>query len=809
MNGEAAPSRSTTRYLCLHGHFYQPPRENPWLEDIEVQDSAAPYHDWNERIDADCYSQNAASRILDERARIVQIVNNYARMSFNFGPTLLSWLDKHDPETYAAILAADVESRERFGGHGSALAQAYNHMILPLANERDRRTQVRWGIRDFAARFGRAPEGMWLPETAVDDAALETLAEHGIAFTILSPYQARAFRALGAEAWTDAGSGAIDPTRAYRYQLPSGKAIALFFYDGPVSRAVAFDGVLHAGDLFAERLLGGFAAARQWPQLMHIATDGESYGHHHRHGDMALAWALDWIESNDEARLTNYAEFLQLHPPAHEVQIHQRSAWSCAHGVGRWERDCSCNSGSKPGWHQAWRAPLRQALDFLRDRLAERFEAEAAPLLRDPWAARDDYIEVLLDRSPANVEAFLQRHARQPLAGARRVRALELLELQRHAQLMYTSCGWFFDDISGIETVQVLQYAGRALQLARWDAADSPKQRFLELLAEAKSNVRAHRDGRAIFDKQVEPMTLDLLRVGTHYAVRSLFEDYEPEARVYCYRVDREDHELDKSGGLRLVTGRATITSLTTGETMPLEYAGVSFGNHNVTAGVRPRGEPAAFAAMRKDLQAVFARADIAEVVRMLDQHLPGGMRSLRSLFRDEQQRILAHIVEQNVAAANAGYRQIYEANAGLMRFLSGPGARVPRALRIAAEIALGRELESALAAERLDPLRIGALLAEAENGNVQLDEQQLAFTMRGALEQLAVRLREDPGGGELLDALEAAAEVVHMLPFEVDQSKLQTELYRQLQNPPAGDAGAEERQERLRRVGERFSLLV
>ncbi|MEZ5963132.1 MAG: DUF3536 domain-containing protein [Planctomycetota bacterium] len=799
-----------TRYLCLHGHFYQPPRENPWLEDIEVQDSASPYHDWNLRIDAECYAQNAASRILDEQERIVEIVNNYARISFNFGPTLLSWLEKHDPVTYTAILAADVESRGRFSGHGSALAQAYNHMILPLANERDRRTQVRWGIRDFERRFGRKPEGMWLPETAVDDASLETLAECGIAFTILSPYQAKAFRVLGAEEWTDAGSGKIDPTCAYRYTLPSGKTMTLFFYDGPVSRAVAFEGVLHAGEQFANRLLSGFSDERDRPQLMHIATDGESYGHHHRHGDMALAWALHWIESNEKARLTNYAEFLQLHPPVHEVQIHQRSAWSCAHGVGRWERDCGCNSGGKPGWNQSWRGPLRAALDFLRDRLAERFEQDAAPLLRDPWGARDEYIDVLLDRSPANVAAFLERHARQPLDDLGRVRCLELLEMQRHAQLMYTSCGWFFDDISGIESVQVLQYAGRAMQLARWDVNTSPKQRFLELLAEAKSNVRAHRDGRAIFEKWVEPMALDLLRVGTHYAVRSLFEDYAAEARIYCYEVDQEDHEMGKSGRLRFVTGRAKVSSLTTGETMPMEYAGVSFGNHNVTAGVRPRGDQAAFAAMRDDLKAVFVHPDIPEVVRVLDRHLPGSTHSLRSLFRDEQQRILAHVVEQNVAAANAAYRQIYDANAGLMRVLSGPGARVPRALQIAAEVALGRELETALAAEPLDPKPVEALLAEAETGNIHLDEERLAFTVRGVLENLAERLRADPGEPELLAALEAAAAVVELLPFEADQSALQTELYRQLRAAEPADAPADANERaRLRLVAERFRLFV
>lgn len=794
-----------TRYLCLHGHFYQPPRENPWLEYIESQETAAPYHDWNERIAAECYAQNAASRILDEHDRIVKIVNTYARISFNFGPTLLSWLEQYEAETYAAILAADVESRARFSGHGSALAQAYNHVIMPLANERDRLTQVRWGVRDFERRFGRAPEGMWLPETAVDDASLQALAECGILFTILSPHQAKSFRALDATEWTDVSAGSIDPTRAYRYTLPSGQSIALFFYDGPVSRAVAFEGLLHGGDRFANRLASGFSDTRDWPQLMHIATDGESYGHHHRYGDMALSWALDWIESNDVARLTNYGEFLERHPPTHEVQIHHKSAWSCAHGVGRWERDCGCNSGGKPGWHQSWRAPLRAALDFLRDQLSLRFEQDAAPLLSDPWRARDDYIDVVLDRSPASVDAFLARHAREHLDDKRRVRCLELLEMQRHTQLMYTSCGWFFDDISGIETVQIIQYAGRALQLARWEGDTSPRLHFCELLGQAKSNLKAHRDGRAIYDKWVEPMMLDLARVGAHYAVRSLFEETE-EARVYCYTIERDSHQVHRSGHLRFVAGQATVKSNITSEALPIEYAGVCFGDHNVAAGVRPRGEENAFSRMRDEVLATVARADLPEVVRVLDRHLPGGTRSLRSLFRDDQQRILGHVVEKNISAAHAAYRQIYQANVGLMRFLAEPRMHVPPALQIAADITVGLELEQALGSDVLDQQRIAALLAEAESSNVRLDEARVAFTLRGSLERLAARLRQ---GSDESQQLEVVAEVVGMLSFDVDLSQVQNELYRLLGAPAGEDDDAAEKRTRLLGLAERFGLLV
>jgi len=347
------------RYICIHGHFYQPPRENPWLEAIELQDSAYPYHDWNERITAECYAPNAVARIVDGDNRIVKLINNYARISFNFGPTLLSWLEAKAPEVYAAILDADRDSQLRFSGHGSALAQVYNHVIMPLANSRDRKTQIRWGIGDFTKRFQRAPEGMWLAETAVDVETLELLAEQDLRFAILAPHQAARLRAIGERQWQPINGIAIDPSRAYRQVLPSGKTIALFFYDGPIARAVAFEGVLSRGEHFVDKLMAGFSNARDWPQLVHLATDGESYGHHHKFGDMALAYALDQIETKQLARLTNYGEFLAQHPPTHEVEIAEKTSWSCAHGIDRWWSDCGCNSGAHPDWNQKWRTPLR------------------------------------------------------------------------------------------------------------------------------------------------------------------------------------------------------------------------------------------------------------------------------------------------------------------------------------------------------------------------------------------------------------------------------------------------------------------
>src|SRR5215470_17604714 len=458
------------RCICIHGHFYQPPRENPWLEQVETQDSAAPFHDWNERITSECYAPNGASRVVNKQNEIIRILNNYAHISFNFGPTLLSWLEEYAPRTYRMVLEGDRASQKRFSGHGSAIAQVYNHIIMPLASTRDRITQIRWGIADFLRRFGRQPEGMWLAETAVDTETLELLADHGIRFTILAPGQCARVRPLthanGSEAlWTSTDAESLDTRHPYVVRLKSGNEIAVFFYDGARSRAIAFEGILNSGDNFAGRMMSGFSASES-PQIIHVATDGESYGHHHKHGEMALSYALKLIEKTTDARLTNYGEFLEKFPPAHEAQIIEDTSWSCFHGVGRWRSNCGCNMGSRPDWTQEWRKPLREALDWLRDALIPLTEKAAAPLFDNVWAARNTYINVVLDRSSAATAHFLATHANHELSSEERIIALKLMEMQRHALLMYTSCGWFFDEISGIETVQIIAYAGRVLHLA-------------------------------------------------------------------------------------------------------------------------------------------------------------------------------------------------------------------------------------------------------------------------------------------------------------------------------------------------------
>ncbi|HWB97620.1 MAG TPA: DUF3536 domain-containing protein, partial [Bryobacteraceae bacterium] len=497
------------RHVCIHAHFYQPPRENPWLEAIEVQDSASPFHDWNARISAECYRPNGLARVLDGEGWVARLSNNYARISFNFGPTVLQWMEHHDETAYKAILGGDRESRERFGGHGSAIAQVYNHIIMPLANRRDRETQVKWGLRDFERRFGRTAEAMWLPETAVDTETLEILADHGMKFVILAPRQAKSVRDPGQD-WQDVTGEKIDPRQPYAVNLPGGKSIAAFFYDGPISKAVAFEGVLNNGGQFASRLMQGFSDD-DGPQLVHIATDGESYGHHHRHGEMALAYALDDIERNGKAEIVNYALYLEKFPPQREAEIYDNSSWSCVHGVGRWKEDCGCNSGMKPGWKQGWRKPFREAMDCLRDRLAEPYERFMFPYTPDPWAMRDDYINVILDRSPNNIQAFLSRWLKDAKKESQPV--LKALEMQRNLMLVYTSCAWFFDEISGIETVQNMQYAARAIELAHetvgWDA----ELQFLDILEKAKSNIPEQGSGKDIYQRFALPARMEFPKI--------------------------------------------------------------------------------------------------------------------------------------------------------------------------------------------------------------------------------------------------------------------------------------------------------
>ncbi len=770
------------RYLCIHCHFYQPPRENPWLESIELQESAYPYHDWNERINAECYAPNAASRILGPDDRIIRIVNNYSRISFNVGPTLLSWMANRAPETYQAILDADRESQQRFSGHGSAIAQVYNHMIMPLANRRDKQTQAVWGIRDFESRFHRDPEGMWLAETAVDIETLEVLAANGIKFTVLAPSQAKHERRITTTKFKNVEGGKIDPTRPYVCNLPSGRSISLFFYDGPISRAVAFEGLLSNGERFASRLISGFAENRRWPQLMHIATDGETYGHHHYKGEMALSYALHHIETSKLAKLTNYGEYLTINPPTHEVEILENTAWSCSHGVGRWNTDCGCNSGGRPGWNQAWRAPLRKALDHLRDSLLEPYENKAAEFLLDPWLARDEYVNFVLDRSDESLARFLATHARRGLSESETVTVLSLLEMQRHAMLMYTSCGWFFDELSGIETVQVIMYAGRALQLAQKLFPDHHEQSFRELLQSAKSNLPDYGNGAQVFDRWVKPAQVDLLAVTAHYAIASMFQRPGDGDLTASYEIKQIDDVRLESGRARLAIGTASVRSRVTRKQREVSFGVLHFGDHNLMAGIRRYPGETEFRAIVRELREPFLSADLPAVLRLLDRHFGGATYSLKSLFRDERQKVVSKLLGATMAEAEAAYTQIYEHHAPLMGYLTGIGAPLPKMLHLTAEFVLNTALRKEFLADEIDFERVRTLLESAAREKIQWDEAWLGYALTRRFGRMADALAIKPQE-DALRRFNQAVDLVRSLPFEVDLRRVQNVYYQLLQH--------------------------
>ncbi len=784
------------RFICIHGHFYQPPRENPWLETVETQDTAAPYHDWNERICAECYATNGAARIVNGKNQITSIVNNYSRISFNFGPTLLSWLKENAPRSYRMILDGEHASCKHFRGHSSAMAQVYNHMILPLASPRDRVTQIRWGIGDYQHHFGHPPEGMWLPETAVDTATLKLMAEHGIKFTILAPHQCKRIRPLkepvpaapaaetaapAASGWTDTPDATVDTTRPYLLRFASGASITVFFYNGPTSRAIAFEGLLNSGEDFAARLKAGFEDGAQ-PQLAHVATDGESYGHHHKYGDMALAYTLSLLDRDKTVKLTNYASFLDQFPPEYECEVADNTSWSCVHGVERWRSNCGCNGG-KSGWNQVWRAPLRQALDALRDALVPLTEQEGARLFRDVWSARDSYIDVVLDRSLESIERFFAAHQGHVLTEEERVRALELMEMQRHAQLMYTSCGWFFDDISGIETVQIIAYAARVLQLAQQlfgGQASALEPAFLARLEEAKSNVASAGDGAAIYKKCVRSMELNLEQVAAHYAISSVFTSFAEETELFCYRVRRISHEIHTSGRARLALGCAHIASAITGRQQSFSFAVLHFGDQNITAAVRAYlpEDARAFEAFSAEAAAHVQRADFPEVIRLIDRFYGHADYSLTSLFSDEQRRIVQLILNSTLWDIESSLATIYQDHASLLHYLSQAGLPKPPALALAATFAVNAGLRRTLETDPVDQAQLHSYLSLAKADQVPLETATLSYIADLRMKRAMVELQMAAGSLEILENALSLARTLSELPFELNLWQAQNIWY-------------------------------
>lgn len=740
--------------LVVHGHFYQPPRENPWTGEVTREASAAPCHDWNERITAECYRPNASARIVDGRSRLVALVDNYAHMSYDIGPTLLSWLERHEPDTYRRMLAADAAM-------GGGMAQGFGHLILPLCNERDLRTQIRWGIADFEHRYGRRPEGMWLPEAAVNDAVLAALVEEGIEFTLLAPRQAGWVRPLDdpGAGWEDIPEGGLDTSRGYRWlhHNGSGAGIDVVFYNGGLSHDIAFG----LGSMSSQGLLDRVeAAAVDGGGLVTLAADGETFGHHHRYGDRLLAYALAVEAPRRGIEVTTLAAYLREHPPQHEVAV-KESSWSCVHGVGRWREDCGCSTGGEPGWNQRWRAPLREALDLLRDHAAEIFERRGAKAFTaDPWDVRDQYVRVLIGE--LGRDEFTDKYAYDART------ALTLLDAQYHAMAMYTSCGWFFNDVSGLETVQILRYAARVMDLLDDLGEDTAETEFLAVLSKARSNVVAEGDGRRIFEAHVNPARVDAARVVAHLALAELLEEAPPPAHLAGWDVDVVDHAHGTRGSVAVCSGRVALEHVRTGQRRERVYAAVRIGGLEVLGASRsadPRRDESALMTFR---QAFSKGAPLLTLLRMVDDHFGPRDFNLLSALPDGAEQIVTSTATALADRFAATFERVFEDNRPTLEALASLGQPLPPELRAAAELTLARRFEAAVAAQAGSPDPAAydeaiVIARSARERGFRIDTPHALATVEGLLMEAVGRAVKGREPQDQEEPVHAAVAILHL----------------------------------------------
>jgi hypothetical protein len=651
-------------------------------------------------------------------------------------------------------------------------------MIMPLANKRDQLTQGKWGIYDFENRFGRSPEGIWLPETAVNIATLEIIASLKIKFTILSPKQAHSFRKIGSKEWIDVSMGNIDTKKSYLCNLPSGKKINVFFYDQPISHDIAFGGLLNDAEVFVKRLTGAFYDNYDSPQLVNIATDGETFGHHHRFGDMALSYCLDYIDSNTDVKLTNYGEYLEKFPPIYEVKIIENTSWSCVHGTDRWKKDCGCNTGKESGWSQEWRSSLRQGMDWLGLKLNELFEIEGPKYFKNHWKARDRYIAVILNRSKKTLEDFLLKNQYNKLSDQEIRKALKLLEIQRNGLLSYTSCGWFFDDISEISALQVLKYASRSIQLTKELTGSDLEPEYLEFLKDARSNNQNYKTGEKIFAELIKPASIDLMKVGIHYAISSLFDHGDQKiSRVYSYILEDEILETYQIGRRRLIIGRSIISSEITNDIKTICFAVLWLGDHNVIGGLK---ELIHFDdnVIHEKIKSSFEKADITATIKLIDEHHGKHSYSLKDLFIDEQRKIIQKILSVSIQKAESNYRQIYEDNYPALSFLVDNKISIPKSLQVAADVIITSEIRRTLKSERIDLKLLDRLINAAMKYSINLDDEVLSLEMCNIVEAEIEKLFEEPDNIELLEYIEFLVRVIGKIPVNFNLWRSQNIIY-------------------------------
>ena len=782
-------------YIAIHGHFYQPPRENPWFEAIETEESAHPFHDWNERITLECYRPNAYARILDEKGRILEILNNYSSLNFNFGPTLLPWLEKDFPSVYQKILEADRESLRRLG-HGDAIAQVYNHIIMPLANERDKKTEVLWGMGDFEKRFHRKPEAMWLPETAANSPTLQVLVKYGMRYLILSPFQALRVKPFGGKKWTDISQGRIDSSQPYRCFIKdaSGKKlldqfIDIFFYNGIIAKEIAFGDLLKDGNTFCNRFTQFYQESKGRPQLVHIATDGETYGHHKKFGEMALAYALDRGFLTRGFEVTNYGSFLKRFPPLYEVEIdegpdREGTSWSCAHGVRRWKEDCGCSTGGRPEWNQKWRKPLREALDLLRDELSLVLEREGEKIFKDIWEARNGYIEVILDRSEEGVKRFFERHGSKDLDQKRRIKGLKLLEMQRHALQMYTSCGWFFADLAGLETILILQHAARAIQLAEELTGQEIEGKFLQRLSEGKSNLPGMGSGDQVYLRWVKPRWVTPEKVVSHFAITSLFNGGDREKKIFCYQIEKIRYEKVEKDQDFLVMGQVRIASEIIPESKEFLFGLIPSTKEVFRAWVSERKEGLDFDAFKEKGQESFGKGE-EEMAEVLTSLLGNRIFTMRDTFKEERQAIFQKLIQKEFDEHCQIYADLFDRTKQAVEVLSREGLEIPYEIRVAAEVTLSdRLLQEVKELKRnfkttKEKGKIDSIVEEAKEHGYHLKREKSLLVLNEILIERVNTLQETKGSdlsrqSELAEEVKTLLDLAKKWDFEISLEEAQ-----------------------------------
>jgi alpha-amylase/alpha-mannosidase (GH57 family) len=828
-------------YLCIHGHFYQPPRENAWTENIEIQESAYPFHDWNERIFYESYLPNTQAKVYDDKGYLIDLVNNFDYMNFNFGPTLISWIEKKHPDIYEKIIEADKRSVKERNGHGNAIAQVYNHMIMPLANERDKITQIKWGLRDFEYRFKRKSEGIWLAETACNEATLEALVDEGIKYLILEPTQAERVCKMkikdSAPSLTsysedkvteciDVSHGGLNPKIPYRCFLEKNphKYIDIFFYDGPISKAVSFEDLLTDAKIFASRIESAADASSNYPQLISIATDGETYGHHKKYGDRVLAYLLKIEAPRRGFKVVNYAEYLEENAPRYTVKLKaghngEGTSWSCPHGVSRWKEHCGCRGDGPAEWTQEWRGPLRDTLDFLRDELIKIFECQASKYFKNPWEARNNYIDVVLDRSLDSIGKFFENNALdyRSMRADEITNCLKLFEMQRNAMLMYTSCAWFFTELSGIETVQVIQYAARALELAKhlsafFDLTIEPlRLEFFKRLSLAQSNIPELKNAQVIYQKYVRPSIVSPKKLIANLVINSLFEEEEQEKIDYdCFLVKVLKKRQESFGNLRLSFGRVQVSSKVTLECMDFVYCVLQFGTFDFRCSIKSISIFKDMDTAEEELFNALYSAQVVDLLRSIDHYFGKEYFSLQDMLQADRINVVSELTKEIIEEISRTYDSIYEKHRMINEIYQTINLPIPPEIYFATEFSLNKKLSielEELAVKGFDPNKFYGVVKILQIGRankVRIDTGKISKFLSNELGGRILKLKAFFNGESENDA-DIVQESINIINFAeglkipLRFEELQLQLYKALEILPKKiDSGVFELADRL-----------